>query len=60
MSESTTRQELLAKANEMPLDELAEMVIRGSYTPSIHDSVLLERIKAIVETDKQHEEELYL
>jgi len=44
----TEREEALQAANNIPLDELAEKVIRGSYISGIDDAVLLERIKVLM------------
>lgn len=41
-----TRQELVVQAYQLPLHELAKMVVRGSFTPGIHDSILIERCEA--------------
>ena len=33
------------EASEMPLGELCEHVLKGSFTPGIHDIILLERCR---------------
>ena len=41
------KEELIAQANEMPLGDLAEQVIRTGYPVGIHDTILIERCRAL-------------
>ena len=39
--------DLLDKVSTMPLADLAKQVISGSYTPGVHNRILLERCREV-------------
>lgn len=45
---------LTNEAYNMPLEILCEKVLKGSYTPGIHDSILLERCKKLNYVDSSY------
>ena len=51
------RNNMIADAKKIPLDELAKKVIYGNYVPGVHDTVLIERCEKIA---RQNAEEICL
>lgn len=45
--EAKTREDLLKQAEAMQLADLAKMVVNGSYTPGVHDVVLISACEKI-------------
>lgn len=43
MSEGENKGEMIKNAYDMQLGDLARLVLRGSFTPGVHDAVLLGR-----------------
>ncbi len=41
------RQHLIKEVEAMPLGSLAKLVVRGSYVPGVHDSVLVNRCSRV-------------
>jgi len=45
------RERMVKEANNQPLVELARQVVYGSYTPGVHDVVLMERLVGVLNED---------
>ena len=47
------------EAEKMPLPELARIIIFGSYTPGIHDTILISRLEEIDNRENNISVKLY-